>query len=57
MYFYNCVLDVTRPATILKKGSMTGSSMMPYLMDSNDVIDVDTLRDLEFTRFLMKDML
>lgn len=55
MYFYNCVLDVTRPSTILEGGSMTGSKMMPYIMDANEVIDVDTPRDLDFARFLMKE--
>jgi N-acylneuraminate cytidylyltransferase len=55
VYYYNCVLDVTRPATILGKGSMTGERILPYVLPEDDVIDVDTPRDLEIARFLLRD--
>ncbi len=54
LYYYNCVIDVTRPATIFNKQSMTGDRIFPYLMDANDVLDIDTPRDLEFARFVLE---
>ena len=54
MYFYNCVIDVTKPQTIFNKHSMTGDKMLPYIMDANDVIDIDTKLDLEFAKFRME---
>ncbi|MEY8211136.1 MAG: acylneuraminate cytidylyltransferase family protein [Gammaproteobacteria bacterium] len=51
MYFYNCVLDVTRAETIFDQNSMTGKKMLPYIMRSQDVIDIDTKQDLEFANF------
>jgi CMP-N,N'-diacetyllegionaminic acid synthase len=54
LYYYNCVIDVTRRATILKQKSMTGDRICPYEMDPSDVLDIDTPRDLEIARFLME---
>ncbi len=54
MYYYNCVIDVTRPRTIFEKRSMTGDHMLPYIMNADDVIDIDSPRDLEIARFLME---
>jgi N-acylneuraminate cytidylyltransferase len=54
MYFYNCVIDVTRPATILEQHSMTGERIRPYVMAADDVIDVDGPRDLQLARLLME---
>jgi N-acylneuraminate cytidylyltransferase len=54
MYYYNCVIDVTRPATILEKKSMTGERILPFVMDTDDVLDIDSPRDLEFARFLLE---
>jgi CMP-N,N'-diacetyllegionaminic acid synthase len=52
MYYYNCVIDVTRFNTIMKKHSMTGDKILPYIMDPEDVIDIDTLRDLKMAEYL-----
>jgi CMP-N,N'-diacetyllegionaminic acid synthase len=54
MYYYNCVIDVTRPATIWDKGSMTGDHILPYVMDADEAIDVDSPRDLAIARLLME---
>jgi N-acylneuraminate cytidylyltransferase len=54
LYYYNCVIDVTRRGTILEKNSMTGDRILPYVMDANDVLDIDTPRDLEFARFVLE---
>ena len=54
MYYYNCVIDVTKPNTIFNKKSMTGDKMLPYIMRSEDSIDIDTPMDLEFSKFFLK---
>lgn len=57
VYYYNCVIDVTRPATILEKRSMTGSRILPYIMNPNQVIDIDSPRDLIIAKFLVRQVL
>jgi CMP-N,N'-diacetyllegionaminic acid synthase len=54
MYYYNCVIDVTRPATIQKMNSMTGDHILPFVMEPDDVIDIDSPRDLAIARMLME---
>jgi len=46
VYWYNCVIDVTKPSTIWKKNSMTGDKILPYVMDSRFVVDIDGPEDL-----------
>jgi N-acylneuraminate cytidylyltransferase len=53
LYYYNCVIDVTKPRTIFELHSMTGSRLLPYIMDPDDVFDIDTPRDLQIARSLM----
>jgi CMP-N,N'-diacetyllegionaminic acid synthase len=54
MFFYNCVIDITKPETIFGKNSMTGDKMLPYVLNQNDVIDIDTKIDLEFAKFFIE---
>ena len=54
LYYYNCVIDVTRRSTILDKKSMTGDRLLGYVMDPNDVLDIDTPKDLAFARFVLE---
>jgi len=54
MVFYNCVIDVTRSATILGKNSMTGERILPYVMEPDQVVDIDGHRDLALARLLME---
>jgi N-acylneuraminate cytidylyltransferase len=54
MYYYNCVIDVTRPRTIFGKSSMTGEKILPYVMSSEDSFDIDSARDLEIVRLFAK---
>lgn len=54
LYYYNCVIDVTRWGTVMEAKSMTGDRLLPYIMDPNDVLDIDTPRDLAFARFVME---
>ncbi len=55
MYYYNCVIDVTRPETIFQKHSMTGDKILPYIMNPDDVIDIDSMRDVKIAETLFKD--
>jgi len=57
MYYYNCVIDVTKPSTIFNKKSMTGDKMLPYIMKREDSIDIDTPMDLEFAKVFLKERL
>ena len=54
MYYYNCVIDVTKPSTIFNKKSMTGDKMLPYILKREDSIDIDTPMDLEFAKVFLK---
>lgn len=57
MYHYNCVIDITKPNTLLKKKSMTGDQILPYIMDPQNVIDIDSQRDYQVAKFLMENKL
>lgn len=52
LWYYNCVIDVTRPETILCQQSMTGERILPFRMDESDVIDIDGPRDLTIAHAL-----
>jgi len=54
IYYYNCVIDITRPNTIFNKNSMTGDKIIPFIMNPDDVFDIDTPRDLEWANFFLK---
>jgi CMP-N,N'-diacetyllegionaminic acid synthase len=46
VYWYNAVTDVTRRRTILEQQSMTGRNILPYIIDSRYVVDIDEPEDL-----------
>lgn len=52
VFYYNCVIDVTRPSTIFDKASMTGNHILPFVMNPDDVIDIDSPRDLRIAECL-----
>ena len=52
VYYYNCVIDVVRLETITEKRSMTGDKILSYVMDPDDVFDIDTPRDLDIIRLM-----
>jgi CMP-N,N'-diacetyllegionaminic acid synthase len=54
MYYYNCVIDVTKPSTLYQKQSMTGDKLLPYIMNPDEVIDIDAPRDLEIASLMMR---
>ena len=46
VYWYNAVTDVTRRRTIFEQHSMTGAHILPFVIDSRWVVDVDESGDL-----------
>jgi len=52
LWYYNCVLDVTRSETILGQHSMTGNRIVPFRMDESEVLDIDGPRDLQIAHAL-----
>lgn len=52
IYFYNCVVDITKPHTLFVKKSMTGEKIFPYIMNPEEVMDIDTPADLEIANIL-----
>jgi len=45
LYYYNCVVDVTRVSTIIEHGSMVGDRILPYIIGEKDCFDIDTIDD------------
>ncbi len=54
IYYYNCVIDVTTSKTIFEKKSMTGDKILPYFMNADEVIDIDSPLDLEIAELFMR---
>lgn len=50
----NGYVDVTRPHMILEKKSMTGDRILPYVMEAQFVVDIDTSFSLKLAEFLLK---
>jgi N-acylneuraminate cytidylyltransferase len=46
-------VDVTRPATIREKRSMTGRRIVPYVVPPRYAVDIDTLEQLELAEWLL----
>ncbi|MAY01598.1 MAG: cytidyltransferase [Gammaproteobacteria bacterium] len=55
VWFYNCVIDVTKPETLYKYSSMTGNKILPYMIPEDEVFDIDNQRDLEYAQFMLGD--
>ena len=54
LYHYNCVIDVTRLTTLKNKKSMTGENLIGWVMNPDEVIDIDTQADLNFAKYFFK---
>lgn len=57
VFYYNCVIDVTRPETIKLKASMTGDKILPLIMNPSDVFDLDTPQDLQMIKEFLRNKL
>jgi len=54
-YVQNGSVDVIWAKTIIKKNSMSGDKIMPYVMDESDSVNVDTLVDFKLAEMIMKE--
>lgn len=57
LFYYNCVIDVTKYETLMNKQSMTGDRMLSYVIADEDTVDVDTSLDLAIVRSVFKERL
>ena len=53
-YWQTGHVDITRPATLLEKKSMTGEVILPLVLDPRYTVDIDTLRDWEQAEWLIQ---
>ncbi len=53
IYYYNCVIDVTRAKTITELESMTGKNILPWIMPAELVIDIDTPKDFAYAEWFL----
>lgn len=54
VYWYNCVVDVTRHKTIMEKKSMTGDRILPQIIEPFFAIDIDAPEDLSYAEIKMR---
>jgi N-acylneuraminate cytidylyltransferase len=53
VYWQTGHIDVTRPATILEQGSMSGRRIVPFVVDPRYALDIDTVEQLELAEWLL----
>jgi CMP-N,N'-diacetyllegionaminic acid synthase len=46
-YLHNGYIDIIRTKSFLKSDSITGNKIYPYLLDKNEIYDIDTMDDWE----------
>jgi N-acylneuraminate cytidylyltransferase len=54
VYVQNAAIDVTKPATIYEKDSITGTNILPLIMDERESIDLNTQMDFEIAEHLIR---
>ncbi len=52
-YWQTGHIDAIRPATIMEKSSMSGDIILPLILDPAYTVDIDTLRDWQWTEWRM----
>lgn len=50
------IIDITKYKTIMEKKSMTGETILPYVIDRQLVVDVDKKSDLFRAQFILKEL-
>jgi YrbI family 3-deoxy-D-manno-octulosonate 8-phosphate phosphatase len=53
-YWHNGQIDVIRPETLLKKGSMSGDKILPVALDPAYSIDIDTAETLQYADWIIR---
>jgi len=54
VYVNNASIDVTKPETILKKKSITGTKILAYVMDEIESVDINNMLDFYFAEMLIE---
>lgn len=54
VYIQNASIYITKPQTILEKGSPTGDIIVPFIMDEVESVDINTPLDFKFAELLLK---
>lgn len=44
-YWHNGYIDIIKPSTVLEQNSITGKMIYPYIMDKNEIYDIDTIEE------------
>ncbi len=55
VYIQNACIDVTKPSNVWKKKSITGTEIVPFVMDEIESIDINTPLDLKFAELVLKE--
>lgn len=55
VYIQNASIYITKPQTILEKGSPTGNIIIPFIMDEIESVDINTMLDFKFAELLIKE--
>lgn len=54
VFIQNASIDVTRASNVWDKGSITGTRIMPLLMDEIESVDINNILDLELARLIIE---
>jgi len=54
VYWQNGYIYISRYKTLMEKGSIHGEKILPFILDSDKFIDVDTEQDLKLLRCITK---
>ena len=55
VYWHNGYVDAVWSKTILEKDSMTGTAMLPLVIDPSDCVDIDSLEDWKHAEAMLKE--
>ena len=55
VYWQNACIDIIRYRTIMEAGSMSGSRIVPYDMTGEELVDIDTARDLRLAELVLQE--
>ena len=54
IYFQNAHIDIIKYETIIKKKSMSGEKIIPYIMDEKYIWDIDKPIDIDIIGMIMR---
>ena len=55
VYWQNACIDIIRYRTIMEAGSMSGSRIVPYDMTGQELVDIDSARDLRVAELMLQE--